>query len=202
MYFFINCTYLSIKTKHQIMKGDLLDESLKIHARAKRLNQLENEKLERINRIIKRNQKARENILSRVLSRTENSLNTLRGFKDVVNKDYAVNNFETLTEGFNSSIRGRVLSPRTARRLKLETRVYYSGFERRWFKPEIQRKMRQSNPLRAYDILKKVLLAKCENDNNNMIDRNLSISAFHSEVQNRLQQTKDIKIPTRKLQEK
>ncbi|OWF53372.1 hypothetical protein KP79_PYT21611 [Mizuhopecten yessoensis] len=173
--------------------GDILEASMKFEARAKRLNEREAEKMERIQRSIVRNQRVSDNLRSRVMARTEASLKNISGFQKVLSKDYTVKKFKTMEKGFNQRYRLRPVSPRTARQLKLETRAYYSGLDRRWFQPEIERKMRQQDPTKVQKILQKVLKEDCEG-RNQLLDRYLSEDAFQQEVYNRLNNKADIKI--------
>ncbi|XP_060068557.1 uncharacterized protein LOC132548695 [Ylistrum balloti] len=173
--------------------GDLLEASMKFEERAKRLNEREAEKLERIQRSMIRNQRVSDNLRTRVMSRTEASLKNITGFQEVLSKDYTVRKFKTMERGFNNRYRLRPVSPRTARHLKLETRAYYSGLDRKWFQPEINRKMYQQDHRKVQRILQKVLKDDCEG-HNQLLDRNLSDEAFQQEIHNRLTNKKDIKI--------
>ncbi|XP_033724667.1 uncharacterized protein LOC117314689 [Pecten maximus] len=173
--------------------GDLLEASMKFEARAKRLNEKEAEKMERIQRSIVRNQRVNDNLRSRVMARTEASLKNMTGFQQVLSKDYTVKKFKTMEKGFNFRYRIRPVTPKTARQLKLETRAYYSGLDRKWFQPEIDRKMYQQDPKKVQRILQKVLKEECA-EQNQLLDRNLSDDAFQDEIHNRLNNKKEIKI--------
>ncbi|XP_069115771.1 uncharacterized protein [Argopecten irradians] len=174
--------------------GDLLEASMKFEARAKRLNEKEAEKMERIQRSIVRNQRVSDNLRSRVMARTEASLKNIAGFQQVLSKDYTVKKFKTMERGYSPfKYRLRPVTPKTARQLKLETRAYYSGLDRKWFKPEIDRKMHQQDPKKVQRILQKVLKEECA-DSNQLLDRNLSDEAFQEEIQHRLNNKREIKI--------
>lgn len=175
--------------------GDLLESSMRFESRAKRLNEMEEEKMQRVQRSMMRNQRVHDNIRSRVISRMETSLRNLSGFQKVLSKEYKANKFKSMEKEFSHRYMSRLrpVSPRTARQLKLETRAYYSGLNRRWFQPEIDRKMRQQDSSQVNKILQRVLKDDCE-EHNKLLNRSLSDAAFQQEIQNRLKNKSTIKL--------
>jgi len=175
-----NWKLLRDKNSSPIGKGTLHDSLMNISAltsqRAMKMNLLEMERLQRINRIYDKNKRRNDVIMSRVMERTEKSLKNMQAFRHVLNNDYCVDNFKTMSLGFK---RNMVQTPRTARRFKLETRVYHSGYDMKAFQPEINRRLRQTDPTRVTRIFKNVLLEKFQEESNIVIDRKLSSSGFH-----------------------
>ena len=143
--------------------------------RAARLNILEAEKTKRINNIFEKNRRHTEKMATRVLERTRKSLNNLQAFRHILNNEYCVNNFTTMSRDFQREL---VQTPRIARRYKLETRIYHSGYDINDFKPEISRRLRQIDPDRVHRIYQKVLLEKFKGKSDMLIDRNLSKTKF------------------------
>lgn len=155
--------------------NSLLDISNATRARAMKVNLIETEKTKKLQRILEKNQRHTDFIQGRMKERTERSLRELKAFQQVLNNDYRVSNFKTMDRGFRREL---VQTPRTARRFKIETRVYYSGFDMKTFKPEIDRKLRQMDPSRTQRIMRKILLEEFKDRSDVLIDRNLSEKTF------------------------
>lgn len=153
----------------------LLDISNATRARAMKVNIIESERTKKLHKIIEKNKRHVDVLQGRARERTEKSLKELKAFQQVLNNEYKVSNFKTMDKGFRREL---VQTPRTARRFKIETRVYYSGFEMKTFKPEIDRKLRQMDPSRTQRIMKKILLEEFKDRSNILIDRNLSEKTF------------------------
>ncbi|KAK3102114.1 hypothetical protein FSP39_008892 [Pinctada imbricata] len=162
--------------------NSLLDISNATRKRATQINHLEVDRMQKLNKIMERNQRYNEYIRNRVKEKTEKSLQELKAFQKVLNEEYKVDNFKTMELGFK---REYVMTPRTARRFKLETRVYHSGFDRKAFRPEINRKIRQMDPTRTTRIMKKILLEKSKDQSDILIDRNLSVDGFYKMLEDR-----------------
>ena len=73
-------------------------------------------------------------------------------------------------------------SPKTARRLKLETRIFHGGYDMNHFKPEIKRKIRSVDPKTIGMILNRVLIEKNSDQSGEVIDRNLSDSDYYTRL--------------------
>jgi hypothetical protein len=153
----------------------LLDISNATRARAMKVNITESERTKKLQKIIEKNKRHVDIIQERARERTEKSLKELRAFQQVLNNEYKVSNFRTMDKSFRREL---IQTPRTARRYKIETRVYYSGFEIKNFKPEIDRKLRQMDPSRTQRIMKKILLEEFKDRSDILIDRNLSEKTF------------------------
>lgn len=155
--------------------NSLLDISNATRARAMKVNIIESERTKKLHKILEKNQRHTDFIQGRVKERTERALKELKAFQQVLNNDYKVSNFRTMEKGFRREL---VQTPRTARRFKIETRVFYSGFDMKNFKPEIDRKLRQMDPTRTQRIMKKILLEEFKDRSDVLIDRNLSEKTF------------------------
>ena len=138
--------------------------------------------MHKINKIMEKNQRYTDYVQSKMKEKTEKSLQELRAFQKVLNEDYRVHEFKTMELGFK---REYLMTPRTARRFKLETRVYHSGFDKKAFRPEITKKIRQMDPTRTTRIMKKILLEKSKDQSDILIDRNLSVDGFYKMLEDR-----------------
>lgn len=174
-------------------RGDLLDISLRTQARAKRLNELENEKMKKFNNTLMRHERVNNNILNRLHKRVDEVQKSRRGFQEVLNSDYKFSKFHTMKRRYFWE-EERPISPKTARKIKLETRIYHSGFEKRWFQPEIESKVRKTDINRVHGLVRKVLLEQCVKDSHRVFDRQLSNAAFYKDIDDCLKDKAEIKL--------
>lgn len=187
-----NLRLIRDKNSCPIGKGTLHDTLLNISAstreRAIKLNHLESERLQRIRKLHETNKRHSEFVTGRVMERTYKSLQDLQAYQYVLNNDYRFAQFKTMdpqirAEALLASRTARraeaIHTPRTARRYKMETRIYHVGYDMNSFRPEINRRLRQTDPTRISNIYKKVLLEKFKKESDLVIDRRISHSGFY-----------------------
>ncbi|KAK3087080.1 hypothetical protein FSP39_001390 [Pinctada imbricata] len=172
--------------------ADIAKESLKTRLKTERANEIEMERLLRMNKSMEREQRMREAVLERMKARTEKHLGDLTGYRRVLNTEYKVSNFSTMKKGFR---RKYVYSPRTARRLKLETRIYHGGYQMNYFQPEIQRKLRNVDPTTMNKLFKKVLKELNEEGSGEVIDRNLTDNDYYEKLKEKTEKAKICHLP-------
>ncbi|OWF44039.1 hypothetical protein KP79_PYT21151 [Mizuhopecten yessoensis] len=174
-----NLRLIRDKNNSPIGKGTLHNALLNISAstreRAVKLNVVENDRLKRIISMCDKNKRRSDYVSSVVLQKAQRSLQELNAYKDVLNNDYSVSQFKTMDPRFT---RQCAQTPRTVRRYNLETRIYHTGYGIQPFRPEINRRIHQTDPARITKIYKKVLLEKFKNESDLVIDRKLSTSSF------------------------
>lgn len=155
-----------------------LDEiSQRTRARANRVNMEEEARLQKMQRIIEKEERFKSNMLNRMSSKSERSHQRLKGYERVLQENYRANCFNTLKkQGYK---RPWVQSPKSARQFAQEIRIYHGGYDKRNFEKEIERKIRQVDPTRVQRILNKVLTDKSKEKSNFIADRNLETEEFY-----------------------
>ncbi|XP_033764350.1 uncharacterized protein LOC117345385 [Pecten maximus] len=181
-----NLRLIRDKNNSPIGKGTLhnalVNISTSIRDRAVKLNALENDRLKRINRMYDKSRRHSEYLSAQVLQRTQKSLQDLNAYQYVLNNEYRVSQFKTMDPRFT---RECAQTPRTTRRYNLETRIYNTGYGMKSFRPEINRRIRQTDPARVTKIFKKVLLEKFKNESDLVINRKISHSGFYRMLEDR-----------------
>ena len=76
--------------------AEIIKESLKIRMRTERANEIELERLARVNKIIDKEQRLRDSVLDRVRKGTEKHLEDLSAYRKVLGKEYKVSNFASM----------------------------------------------------------------------------------------------------------
>ena len=160
------------------------DITAKTRARANRVNLEEEARLQKMQKIIEKDERYQSNVLNRIFTKSEKSHKQLRGYERVLNEDYKARSFNTLhNRGYK---RPWVQSPKSARRFAQETRIYYGGYDRRNFEKEIERKIRQVDPTRVHKIFHKIMTEKCQEKSNFVVDRNLETEEFYSRFKQKM----------------
>ncbi|XP_069117811.1 uncharacterized protein [Argopecten irradians] len=181
-----NLRLIRDKNNSPIGKGTLHNALLNISTstrdRAVKLNILENERLKRLNRLYDKNKRHSEYLSAQFLQRTQRSLQDLNAYQYVLNHDYRVSQFRTMDPKFT---RECAQTPRSTRRYNLETRIYNTGYGMKPFRPEIDRRIRQTDPARVTKIFKKVLLEKFKDESDLVINRRMSHSGFYRMLEDR-----------------
>ncbi|XP_062619050.1 uncharacterized protein LOC134280624 [Saccostrea cucullata] len=166
------------------MFADIAKESLRIRMHVNRINELEDEKLNKLTKLMNRDKRVQEFLLQRVMDRTERNIEQLRGYREVIGADYRVDNFQTMKHGFKKRL---VQSPRTARHISLETKIYNGGYQPAYFKHEIQRKIRQADPNVVHRVVKKILKEQCQEESGKVLDRKLSDMSYYRTLREKQQ---------------
>ncbi|XP_060075530.1 uncharacterized protein LOC132555191 [Ylistrum balloti] len=181
-----NLRLIRDKNNSPIGKGTLYNALVNISTstrdRAAKLNVLENDRLKRLNRMYDRDRRHSEYLANQVLQRTQKSLQELTAYHHVLTNDYTVAQFKTMDPQFS---RESAQTPRSVRRYNLETRLYYNGYGMKPFRPEIDRRIRQTDPARVTKIFKKVLLEKFQNQSNLVINRQIPHTEFYKMLDNK-----------------
>jgi hypothetical protein len=154
---------------------DIAKESMRIQMRVKRVNELEDERLQRLTKLMNRDQEVQRILLQRVMDRAERNIEQMRGYREVVATDYKFDNFRSMTHGFKRRL---VESPRTARHISLETKIYNGGYQPSYFKHEIKRRIRQADPNVVHRVVKKILKEQCQ-ESGRVLDRNMSDLTYY-----------------------
>ncbi|XP_061196847.1 uncharacterized protein LOC133205121 [Saccostrea echinata] len=158
------------------MFADIAKESLRIRMHVNRVNELEQERLHKLTKLMNRDQRVHEFLRQRVMDRTERNIEQLRGYREVIGADYKFDNFQTMKHGFKKR---RVESPRTARQISLETKIYNGGYQPGYFKHEIKRKIRQADPNVVHRVVTKILKEQCQEESGKVLDRKLSDMSYY-----------------------
>nr|XP_022346017.1 uncharacterized protein LOC111138379 [Crassostrea virginica] len=156
--------------------ADITKESLRIKMRVNRINELEEERLQKLTRLMNRDQKLQSILLQKVMDRAERNIEQMKGYREVVSTDYKVDNFRTMKHGFKKRL---IESPRTARQISLETKIYNGGYQPGYFKQEIKRKIRQADPNVFHRVMKKVLKEQCQEESGQVLDRKMSDMTYY-----------------------
>jgi hypothetical protein len=154
----------------------LLDISAHTRQRAIQANVCELERLGKIERFLEREQRIREVIRSRLVAKTQKSLRDMQAFEKVISNEYRVKNFATMRRGFDRSM---IQTPRLERRVKIETRIYNSGFSMKALQPEIKRTQRKMDPERKRRFVKRKILEYCHDQSDVVINREVPSSAVY-----------------------
>lgn len=164
--------------------ADITKESLRVRMRMNRVNELEEERLQKLTKLMNRDQKVQAVLLQRVMDRAERNIEHMRGYREVVNNDYKFDNFRTIKHGFRKRL---VESPRTARQISLETKIYNGGYQPGFFKHEIRRKIRQADPNVFHRVFKKVLKERCQEESGEVLDRKMSDMTYYRTLKEKQQ---------------
>lgn len=159
-------------------------ESLRVRMRINRVNELEEERLQKLTKLMNRDQKVQAVLLQRVMERAERNIEHMRGYREAVNNDFKFDNFRTMKHGFRKRL---VESPRTARQISLETKIYNGGYQPGYFKHEIKRKIRQTDPNVFHRVVKKVLKEQCQEESGDVLDRKMSDMTYYRTLKEKQQ---------------
>lgn len=164
--------------------ANITKESLRVRMRINRVNELEEERLQKLTKLMNRDQKVQAVLLQRVMERAERNVEHMRGYREVVNNDFKFDNFRTMKHGFRKRL---VESPRTARQISLETKIYNGGYQPGYFKHEIKRKIRQTDPNVFHRVVKKVLKEQCQEESGEVLDRKMSDMTYYRTLKEKQQ---------------
>lgn len=164
--------------------ANITKESLRVRMRINRVNELKEERLQKLTKLMNRDQKVQAVLLQRVMERAERNIEHMRGYREVVNNDFKFDNFRTMKHGFRKRL---VESPRTARQISLETKIYNGGYQPGYFKHEIKRKIRQTDPNVFHRVVKKVLKEQCQEESGEVLDRKMSDMTYYRTLKEKQQ---------------
>lgn len=164
--------------------ANITKESLRVRMRINRVNELEEERLQKLTKLMNRDQKVQAVLLQRVMERAERNIEHMRGYREVVKIDFKFDNFRTMKHGFRKRL---VESPRTARQISLETKIYNGGYQPGYFKHEIKRKIRQTDPNVFHRVVKKVLKEQCQEESGEVLDRKMSDMTYYRTLKEKQQ---------------
>lgn len=164
--------------------ANITKESLRVRMRINRVNELEEERLQKLTKLMNRDQKVQAVLLQRVMERAERNIEHMRGYREVVNNDFKFDNFRTMKHGFRKRL---VESPRTARQISLETKIYNGGYQPGYFEHEIKRKIRQTDPNVFHRVVKKVLKEQCQEESGEVLDRKMSDMTYYRTLKEKQQ---------------
>lgn len=164
--------------------ANITKESLRVRMRMNRVNELEEERLQKLTKLMNRDQKVQALLLQRVMERAERNMEHMRGYREVINNDFKFDNFRTMEHGFRKRL---VESPRTARQISLETKIYNGGYQPGYFKHEIKRKIRQADPNVFHRVLKKVLKEQSQKESGEVLDRKMSDMTYYRTLKEKQQ---------------
>lgn len=164
--------------------ANITKESLRVRMRINRVNELEEERLQKLTKLMNRDQKVQAVLLQRVMERAERNIEHMRGYREVVNNDFKFDNFRTMKHGFRKRL---VESPRTARQISLETKIYNGGYQPGYFKHEIKRKIRQTDPNVFHRVVKKVMKEQCQEESGEVLDRKMSDMTYYRTLKEKQQ---------------
>lgn len=164
--------------------ANITKESLRVRMRVNRVNELEEERLQKLTKLMNRDQKVQAVLLQRVMERAERNIEHMRGYREVINNDFKFDNFRTMEHGFRKRL---VESPRTARQISLETKIYNGGYQPGYFKHEIKRKIRQADPNVFHRVLKKVLKEQSQKESGEVLDRKMSDMTYYRTLKEKQQ---------------
>lgn len=164
--------------------ANITKESLRVRMRVNRVNELEEERLQKLTKLMNRDQKVQAVLLQRVMERAERNIEHMRGYREVINNDFKFDNFRTMEHGFRKRL---VESPRTARQISLETKIYNGGYQPEYFKHEIKRKIRQADPNVFHRVVKKVLKEQSQKESGEVLDRKMSDMTYYRTLKEKQQ---------------
>lgn len=164
--------------------ANITKESLRVRMRINRVNELEDERLQKLTKLMNRDQKVQAVLLQRVMERAERNIEHMRGYREVINNDFKFDNFRTMEHGFRKRL---VESPRTARQISLETKIYNGGYQPEYFKHEIKRKIRQADPNVFHRVVKKVLKEQSQKESGEVLDRKMSDMTYYRTLKEKQQ---------------
>lgn len=164
--------------------ANITKESLRVRMRMNRVNELEEERLQKLTKLMNRDQKVQAVLLQRVMERAERNIEHMRGYREVINNDFKFDNFRTMEHGFRKRL---VESPRTARQISLETKIYNGGYQPGYFKHEIKRKIRQADPNVFHRVLKKVLKEQSQKESGEVLNRKMSDMTYYRTLKEKQQ---------------
>lgn len=164
--------------------ANITKESLRVRMRVNRVNELEEERLQKLTKLMNRDQKVQAVLLQRVMERAERNIEHMRGYREVINNDFKFDNFRTMEHGFRKRL---VESPRTARQISLETKIYNGGYQPGYFKYEIKRKIRQADPNVFHRVVKKVLKEQSQKESGEVLDRKMSDMTYYRTLKEKQQ---------------
>lgn len=164
--------------------ANITKESLRVRMRMNRVNELEEERLQKLTKLMNRDQKVQAVLLQRVMERAERNIEHMRGYREVINNDFKFDNFRTMEHGFRKRL---VESPRTARQISLETKIYNGGYQPGYFKHEINRKIRQADPNVFHRVVKKVLKEQSQKESGEVLDRKMSDMTYYRTLKEKQQ---------------
>lgn len=164
--------------------ANITKESLRVRMRMNRVNELEDERLQKLTKLMNRDQKVQAVLLQRVMERAERNIEHMRGYREVINNDFKFDNFRTMEHGFRKRL---VESPRTARQISLETKIYNGGYQPGYFKHEIKRKIRQADPNVFHRVVKKVLKEQSQKESGEVLDRKMSDMTYYRTLKEKQQ---------------
>lgn len=164
--------------------ANITKESLRVRMRMNRVNELEDERLQKLTKLMNRDQRVQAVLLQRVMERAERNIEHMRGYREVINNDFKFDNFRTMEHGFRKRL---VESPRTARQISLETKIYNGGYQPGYFKHEIKRKIRQADPNIFHRVVKKVLKEQSQKESGEVLDRKMSDMTYYRTLKEKQQ---------------
>lgn len=132
--------------------------------------------MERLQKLIDKEQRFKNNIQNKVIERTTKTLKEKQALVQLLANEYKVDNFITMKTGFDVK---QIETKRDARHYIIEARIFNSGFNTKSMKPEITRQLRKLDPNRKYRVLKKRLLAENRSKNVEM-NRAMSNVTFYN----------------------
>lgn len=152
-------------------RGTVYNEMLKISAttreRARKANEGEQLRLDKVARLLERHQRVTDHVTARVQERVQQGLKEMRAFQHVLQDRYSVRHFRTLQP---SPVR------MSNRRRKLETMFYHSGFSQKAMQPEIKRQMKKEDPEYLRRKFKAQILARSRQEVVRLVARNTMLS--------------------------
>lgn len=164
--------------------ANITKESLRVGMRMNRVNELEEERLQKLTKLMNRDQRVQAVLLQRVMERAERNIEHMRGYREVINNDFKFDNFRTMEHGFRKRL---VESPRAARQISLETKIYNGGYQPGYFKHEIKRKIRQADPNVFHRVVKKVLKEQSQKESGEVLDRKMSDMTYYRTLKEKQQ---------------
>lgn len=164
--------------------ANITKESLRVRMRMNRVNELEDERLQKLTKLMNRDQRVQAVLLQRVMERAERNIEHMRGYREVINNDFKFDNFRTMEHGFRKRL---VESPRAARQISLETKIYNGGYQPGYFKHEIKRKIRQADPNVFHRVVKKVLKEQSQKESGEVLDRKMSDMTYYRTLKEKQQ---------------
>lgn len=164
--------------------ANITKESLRVRMRMNRVNELEDERLQKLTKLMNRDQRVQAVLLQRVMERAERNIEHMRGYREVINNDFKFDNFRTMEHGFRKRL---VESPRAARQISLETKIYNGGYQPGYFKHEIKRKIRQADPNIFHRVVKKVLKEQSQKESGEVLDRKMSDMTYYRTLKEKQQ---------------
>lgn len=149
--------------------------------RVKLVNKTEEQRLEKLQKLIEQEQKFNTTIQNKVIHRLSKTLKEKKAMLQLLQKEYRFDNFITMQDGFDPAL---IDSKEMARHYIIESRVFNSGFNMKAMKPEVHRQIKKLDPNHKYKAFKRRLLEGVKSTNVE-INRAISNSAFRRMLHDR-----------------